>query len=74
MNTSVAVFVITIVAIVFGSRLVRDYLATRRKEIELGGNTEEYEARIDALEERVKVLERIVTEKNYDLKREINQL
>ena len=74
MNTTVALFVITIVAIVFGSRLFRDYLETRRKELDAGGNAAEYQARIDELEERVQVLERIVTEQKFDLKREISQL
>ena len=74
MNTTVAFFVITIVAIVFGSRLARDYLATRRKELESGGTAAEYQAQIDELEERIQVLERIVTEQKFDLKREISQL
>ncbi|MEO1203502.1 MAG: hypothetical protein AAFX10_12395 [Pseudomonadota bacterium] len=74
MSTSLAVFIITVVAIGCGAGIIRDYLKTRRKELEAGGNAREYEARIDALEERIQVLERIVTEKNVDLKQQINQL
>lgn len=74
MNTSLALFIIAIVAIVFGSRLIRDYLKVRRTEFERHDAAQEYQSRIDDLEERIRVLERIITEKNYDLRKEINDL
>ena len=74
MSTSLALFIAAVVAIVFGTGLIKDYLKTRRKQLEQEGGTREYEVRIEALEERVRVLERIVTENNYDLKKEISAL
>ena len=74
MSSSLAVFILAIVAIVFGSGLVRDYLKTRRTELARDDSTREYQSRIDELEERIRVLERIVTEKNYDLRKEISKL
>jgi hypothetical protein len=35
---------------------------------------DETQAQLDALEERIKVLERIVTENKFDLRQEINKL
>lgn len=74
MNTSLALFIVAIVAIVFGSRVLRDHLKVRRTEFERNDAAQEYQSRIDDLEERIRVLERIVTEKNYDLRREISDL
>ena len=74
MSGSLAFFVVTIVAIACATGLIRDYLKTRRKELEQNGSVREYETRIETLEERIRVLERIVTEKDYDLKREISEL
>ena len=74
MSTSTALFVITVVAIGCATGLISDWLKTRRKELEHGQSAGEYEAQIEALEERIRVLERIVTEKKYDLRREISEL
>jgi hypothetical protein len=73
-SSSVAFFVIAVVLIGCATGLISDYLKTRRKELEQGGTIHEYESRIETLEERIRVLERIVTEKEYDLKKEINEL
>lgn len=69
-------FVVCIVAIVFGSRVLVTYLKTRdtRQQQEQGADLEETIAQINDLEERVRVIERIVTEKKFDLEREIERL
>jgi len=74
MSASLAFFIVAVVAIGCATGLISDYLKTRRKELERGDSVSEYESRIDTLEERIRVLERIVTEKNHDLKKEINEL
>ena len=74
MSTSLAIFIIIVVAIGCATGLISDYLKTRRRELEQRGSNDEYDARINELEERIRVLERIVTERSHDLKREINEL
>lgn len=64
-------FVLCIIVIVFGARIFRDHL--RIKQTQPRENPQ-YQARIDTLEQRVRTLERIVTDKGYDLKREFEQL
>jgi cell division protein FtsB len=64
-------FVLLIIVIVFGARIFRDHL--RFKQIQPRENPQ-YQARIDTLEQRVRTLERIVTDKGYDLKREFEKL
>ncbi len=64
-------FVLSIVIIVFGARIFRDHL--RAKQIQPRENLQ-YQAKIAALEQRVQTLERIVTDKGYDLKREFEKL
>lgn len=69
-------FVVCIVAIVFGSRVLVTYLKTRdtRKQQEQGPDLDETLAQISDLEERVRVIERIVTENRFDLRQEIDKL
>lgn len=64
-------FILGIIVIVFGARIIRDHM--RSKQIQPRENPQ-YEARIDTLEQRVRTLERIVTDKGYDLKREFEKL
>ena len=64
-------FVLGIIIIVMAGRIVRDYL--RMKETRPRDNPQ-YQSRIDALDQRVKTLERIVTDKGYDLKGEFDRL
>lgn len=68
-------FVISIIAIVVFAGIVKEYLRNRRAEEP--ERDEEWEAaltRIEELEERVRVLERIVTDPQDGLRREINRL
>ncbi len=64
-------FVLGIIIIVFGARIFRDHL--RYKQVQPREDPR-YQARIDTLEQRVRTLERIVTDKGYDLKREFEKL
>lgn len=64
-------FVLSIIIIVFGARIFRDHL--RLKQTQPRENPQ-YQARLDTLEQRVRTLERIVTDKDYDLKREFEKL
>ena len=66
-----------IVAIVFGAGVINNYIkhsAGGAKRRELEAELDRRMQRIDSLEERVQVLEKIVTDRNYDLKRELNDL
>ncbi|MEO7062942.1 MAG: hypothetical protein ABI082_04105 [Dokdonella sp.] len=64
-------FVLSIIIIVFGARIFRDHL--RSKQTQPRENPQ-YQALITALEQRVRTLELIVTDKGYDLKREFDKL
>lgn len=67
-------FVVLIVAIGCATAVISRYLKTREVRDEQGANLDETLSQIDALEERIRVLERIVTENKFDLKREIDKL
>jgi hypothetical protein len=49
-------------------------MKSRARKDERGAGVDEALAQIDLLEERVRVLERIVTESKIDLRREIDRL
>ena len=67
-------FVLCIIAIVMFANVCRAYLKHRYKKPEVDTELEESLEKIDVLEERVQVLERIITENRFDLKKEIDQL
>ncbi len=70
-------FVILILMIVFGSKMFSDHMKYKHMEKRRKKTDKDVEAeknRLDELEERIKVLERIVTDKNYDLKSQIDDL
>ncbi len=67
-------FVLCIIAIVMFAGVLRTYLKHRYDKPEVDTELEEALANIDVLEERIRVLERIVTESKHDLRREINSL
>ncbi len=67
-------FVVCIVAIGCTAGVVSEYLKTRTKKQEGSADIDETLAHMEELEERVRVLERIVTEKKFDLSREIDKL
>ena len=69
-------WVVCIVAIVFTADTVQRYLKLKDKKkiSDPDPELEETLAHIERLEERIRVLERIVTENKFDLGREIDNL
>jgi cell division protein FtsB len=67
-------YVVCIVAIVLAANTVQQYLKLRHRKEDKSTLAEETQAQLDALEDRIKVLERIVTENKFDLRDEIDKL
>jgi len=67
-------YVVCIVAVVFAADSYQKYLKMKHKEKQYDPEFEESLAKIEMLEERIRVLERIVTESRTDLGREIDNL
>lgn len=65
------IFALCVVIVIFGFGFARHYM---RHQERMPRDDPEYRTRIEALEQRVKTLERIVTDKGYDLKREFDKL
>lgn len=74
MNGNLAFMIVMIVGIVMCAKVIQTYLKRRDVKPEVNAELEETLAKIDTLEERIKVLERIITENRFDLKREIDSL
>jgi len=68
------VFVLWIIIIVMFSWVVRAYIRQRKPKTPADSDLDDAMAKIEQLEERIRVLERIITENQYDLKREIDSL
>ncbi len=67
-------FVLLIIMVVMCGQVAQSYIKQRARRPEPDENLEQTLLKIDELEERIRVLERIVTEKRYDLKKEIESL
>lgn len=67
-------FVLAIIAIVFTAGTIQKYLDTKNAPQERDPEVDELLTDIERLEERIRVLERIVTEDKHDLRREIDRL
>ncbi len=67
-------FVVCIVAIACATAVATEWIKARKTRDEKNDGFDDAAAQIDALEERIRVLERIVTENKYDLKKEIERL
>ena len=67
-------YVVCIVAIVFTADTIQKYMKMKNQEKTNDPELEETLAHIERLEERIRVLERIVTENKFDLGREIDKL
>ena len=67
-------WIVCIVAIVFTADTIQRYLKVKDKKKEHDPELEETLAHIERLEERIRVLERIVTENKFDLGTEIDNL
>ena len=72
MNT--LLFVVCIVAIVFTANTVQHYLKLRAGKQDSSSDLQETLSKLDQIEKRMQVLERIVTERKIDLKQEISKL
>ena len=73
MNSSL-VFVLCLVAIVMCASIARAAIKQKKSVPENNEELESTLAKIDLLEERIQVLERIITENRFDLKNEIDSL
>lgn len=71
---NVFTFVFLVVTVVLCARLIQVYLENRHRKTESDDDIERTLAKIDSLEERIQVLERIITESRFDLKRQIDGL
>ena len=74
---SVFEFVLAIVLVVMGAGVINNYIKVRAKRQpsdDSVAEAEHYLAQLEALEDRVQVLERIVTDRNYDLKQKFRDL
>ena len=71
---NVFTFVFLTVTVVLCAKLVQTYIERRNKTRSEDEADAETLLKIDRLEERIQVLERIVTEDRYDLKRRIDNL
>jgi hypothetical protein len=74
-------FTLLVLCIIFGSifgfPVLKEQMSLKRKEVETRGNgaeTEELLKQISLLEERIQVLERIVTDDKADLRRQFRDL
>lgn len=66
-------FVIIIVVIGCGTGVLSEYFKHKRKAAEFKGDDGVYEE-LDRLRERIEVLEAIVTDEKYNLKKELDRL
>ncbi len=67
-------YVVCIVAIVFTADTIQKYLKMKNSEKSTDSDLQETLEHIEKLEERIRVLERIVTEDKVDLRKEIDEL
>ena len=70
----VFIMVIVIVALSIGAGMFRDYQKTQRQVARNRDSDEDLQKAIDGLQQRVAVLEEIVTDGKYQLKRELGNL
>jgi len=67
-------YVLCIVAVVFAADSYQKYLKMKHEKRQHDPELEDSLKKIEMLEERIRVLERIVTESKHDLGREIDNL
>lgn len=73
MNNSL-LFVLILVSIVMCANVMRAWIMQKNRPPETDEDLEATVEKIDRLEERIVVLERIITENRFDLKKEIDSL
>lgn len=67
-------YVVCIVAIVMTATTIQKIYTMRHEKNASDEKSDDEQARLDQLEDRIRVLERIVTEEKKDLRREISNL
>jgi hypothetical protein len=67
-------FIFLVVSVVMIAGLIETWLKQRANKSDSDEEMSAALAKIDLLEERIRVLERIVTENKFDLKRQIDEL
>jgi len=67
-------YVVCIVAVVFAADSYQKYLKMKHEKLQRDPELDESLAKIAKLEERIRVLERIVTQSKRDIGREIDEL
>lgn len=72
MNVFTFIFLVVTVSLLAG--LVQTYLKQRHIKNDSADDIDQTLAKIDLLEERIQVLERIITESRFDLKSQIDRL
>jgi hypothetical protein len=71
---NVFTFAFMTVTVVLCAKLIQTYIESRNKARSENEVADDTLLKIDRLEERIQVLERIVTEDRYDLKKRIDNL
>lgn len=66
--------IVLIVAVVMTAETIKKVARAKAEKRSDDAEVNDLMGRIDALEERIRVLERIITEDKHDLRREINRL
>jgi hypothetical protein len=72
MNVFTFIFLVVTVSLLAG--LLQTYLKQRHVKSDSADDIEQTLSKIDLLEERIQVLERIITESRFDLKSQIDRL
>ncbi|MEM7219177.1 MAG: hypothetical protein AAF515_12500 [Pseudomonadota bacterium] len=73
--SDVFIMVMFIVLVAVGGSVISDYLKTQRRLADRRGlNDDEHDRELADLRARVEVLERIVTDQGYSLRRELDAL
>lgn len=67
-------FIVCIVFIGCATAVIINYLESKKNSKSQEAGIDATAAELEALEERIRVLERIITENKFDLKREIDKL
>lgn len=73
MNGSL-IFVLSVVSVVMLAGIAKEWIKQKNRTDDTGAELEETLSKMEQLEERIKVLERIITENKFDLKEEIDSL
>ena len=67
-------FVLCVIVVVTVGNIIQTMIKQKKREPEASAELADTLEKIDVLEERIQVLERIITENRYDLKKEIDSL